>query len=561
MKWKFKTIMRCFLFLVTFSVVGGSVLYNTNISFRKTINNAFNIEDEFLKEDAPVEDITDKNVNVSNVGSILASMQEQMYEKDKSIQQLNAEIDEQNQTLTARNNEIVVLKNEKKDIESQLAEINSQLLASQNANAQLLEIKADLETRLTEKTTALENKVNEFEEAQQTILQLTEEKSALELEKIALEEESEQLRSDYEAYQDFIESVRGENQIVVTFDFNGTCFNTQLIEKGSKVAVLTPEDTEDVRFNHWTINGEQIDISSYEFIEDTQVIADVIQSKTINFEYNGEIIDTIKVFSGETISKDVVIPEDTNYLKFNNWTLNGEIVDLTTFVVSEDVTFVADLTEYFEVNFYNDTTLIETQFVADGTFATAPEETPVGTGVFKGWSLDKVDTIDVSALVITENINLYAIFETPIYELQQNFTTNGTLTSADFGQENLFENLAKAEVNASIKVSLTLKYTWNYTKKTMVGQTSNLKVTGSTDVIFTLSRSNSTVTPTVSNYTNGFDGLSVYIKSSSCYYSSSGLKIYFYVSKGVTSSGKFPSNTYILGDCVLELQSLTIEIV
>lgn len=143
MRWKNKLFLRIFVFIITFSVVGGSVLYNTNISFRKTINNAFNIEDEFLKEDAPVEDTTDKNVNVSNVGSILASMQEQMYEKDKSIQQLNAEIDEKNQTLTARNNEIVILKNEKKDIESQLAEINSQLLASQNANSQLLEIKAD----------------------------------------------------------------------------------------------------------------------------------------------------------------------------------------------------------------------------------------------------------------------------------------------------------------------------------------------------------------------------------------------------------------------------------
>lgn len=558
MRWKIKLIFRIFVFIITFSVVGGSVLYNTNISFRKTINNAFNIEDEFLKEDAPVEDTTDKNENVSNVGSILASMQEQMYEKDKSIQQLNAEIDEKNQTLIARNNEIVVLKNEKKDIESQLAEINSQLAASQNANAELLEIKADLETRLTEKATALENKITEFEAAQQTILQLTEEKSALELEKIALEEEAEQLRADYEAYQDFIESVRGENQIVVTFDFNGTCFNTQLIDKGSKVAVLTPEDTEDVRFNHWTINGEQIDISSYEFIEDTQVIANLTQSKTINFEYNGEIIDTIKVFSGETISKDVVIPEDTNYLKFNNWTLNGEIVDLTTFVVSEDVTFVADLTEYFEVNFYNDTTLIETQFIENGTFATLPEETPVGTGVFKGWSIDKIDTIDVSALVITENINLYAIFETPIYELQQNFITSGKIYSEDFGDATLLQRLADSGV--SFKLTWKLKVSYTYKSQAFMSSARTNSGSKVIEITKTIKKGSYNIS---ADETIRFQGLSIEFYTSDTYmfyFDGSCLEYKFYIADGTiqNSSG---TTTYTLTSSSLELSSLTLEIV
>ena len=96
---------------------------------------------------------------------------------------------------------------------------------------------------------------------------------------------------------------------------------------------------------------------------------------------------------------------------FNGWSVNEQIIDLTSYTLSCNTTFVADLTYTYNVNFIVDDEVYDSQAVVENNFANIPE-TPIKDGyIFEGWSLNKVDLIEnIESTSVAKNLTYYAIF-------------------------------------------------------------------------------------------------------------------------------------------------------
>ena len=83
---------------------------------------------------------------------------------------------------------------------------------------------------------------------------------------------------------------------------------------------------------------------------------------------------------------------------FEGWTLDGNnVVDLTTYTVTQNVTFTAKFTKLYSVIFkYEDTTL-KTDTIRSGNYATAPNAASTAYKVFNGWKVNGVSEYRITA--------------------------------------------------------------------------------------------------------------------------------------------------------------------
>ena len=136
---------------------------------------------------------------------------------------------------------------------------------------------------------------------------------------------------------------------------------------------------------------------------------DTENTAMVTFEFDGIAYDAQIVQIGSTTT--VADPVSTDYVKFNYWTVNGERVDLSTYTIQEDTTFIANCTYYYDVVFYVDGNIYNSQIIAENGVASIPNQ-PIKNGYrFLGWSFNNVDLVDLNTLEITKNISLSAIFE------------------------------------------------------------------------------------------------------------------------------------------------------
>ena len=63
------------------------------------------------------------------------------------------------------------------------------------------------------------------------------------------------LQTSVSYYENYIANLETENQVVATFEFNGSVYNVQILNKGGKAMVADPTSTEYVLFNGWTVDG------------------------------------------------------------------------------------------------------------------------------------------------------------------------------------------------------------------------------------------------------------------------------------------------------------------
>jgi len=139
-------------------------------------------------------------------------------------------------------------------------------------------------------------------------------------------------------------------------------------------------------------------ISSLE--SDTQVV--------VTFEFNNPVYNIQVLQVGAYAS--VTNPVSTDYIVFNGWKYNDEIVDISTFAVRQNTKFVADVTYKYAVNFEVDNVNYNSQIVEKGMLATIPTP-PVKDGYeFDGWSIDGKNIVSVDEQVITDDITFVAMF-------------------------------------------------------------------------------------------------------------------------------------------------------
>lgn len=203
---------------------------------------------------------------------------------------------------------------------------------------------------------------------------------------------------------------------------------TQTIEHGQAL-ILEDPTKEGYTFKGWSIDGETIvDLNNHAITTDTIITAVFeINTYTVTVDIDGQIT-THTVNYNETLTLDN--PSKEGYT-FKSWTINGQVVDLTSYMFTENASVLA----VFEINTYTVTIDIDgtqtSQQINHGEILTLENPTKSGYS-FIGWSQDGTNTVDLTNLQITEDTTIYALFEKDI-EYITDFTFEGNTLTAYTG--------------------------------------------------------------------------------------------------------------------------------
>lgn len=410
----------------------------------------------------------DYKTQVSNLTAQRENLQTQVDTLNSVKSNNEATIAELNRQIDTLNNRVIALQGEKDQNATQIESLNSQIANLQSLNTQLQttnELNLKTITGLNSQITSLTEQINDLN------YQIQNNSSSV----TALNNKIAELQKSVSYYEQYIASLESGEQVIATFEFAGSVYNIQVVNKNDIVTVTTPTSTAYVIFNGWTVNGEAVDLATYQITTNTKFVADVTYKYEVNFvvdeeNYNNQIIvknekanvpaDPTKagyVFDGWTLDGKTVVDvanysiaqntnfvakfsklysvifkyEDTTistqtikngnlanavettstvYKVFNGWKVNNAIVDITTYKITADTVFVADITYKYDVKFMVEGAEYNAQLIEKNAYATLPE-TPVKTNYrFVGWTINGTDAVDVNNIAITENTTFTAMF-------------------------------------------------------------------------------------------------------------------------------------------------------
>ncbi len=344
-------------------------------------------------------EVNSLNNSIKDCQGQITTLTEQKTALETQVETLNtiktsneATISDLNGQIAALNNQVLSLQANKDENARQIANLNEQISNLQTLNAQLQETN-ELNTRtingLNAQIVSLNNQIADLTLQSQNNSAVV---NALNV-KIA------ELQKSVSYYEQYLGTLESGEQVVATFEFDGSVYNIQVVNKNSLLTVTEPQSSAYVIFNGWTVDGEPIDLATYRITANTKIVADVTHKYEVNFMVEGEN------HNSQIVLKDgkVTIPANPtkNGYVFDGWTLDGNsVVNLTTYTVTQNVTFTAKFTKLYSVIFkYEDTTL-KTDTVKSGQYATAPTAASTAYKVFNGWKVNGVMK-DVSEYRIT----------------------------------------------------------------------------------------------------------------------------------------------------------------
>lgn len=301
-------------------------------------------------------------------------------------------ITELNGQIAELSTQILTLQGNKDENERQIAALTEQLTNLQNLNTQLQEnnaLNAKTINGLNAQIASLNNQIADL------TLQTQNNSSVVN----ALNAKIAELQKSVSYYEQYLSTLESGEQVVATFEFDGSVYNIQVVNKNSLLTVATPPSTAYVIFNGWTVDGEPIDLATYRITANTKIVADVTHKYEVNFMVDGENYHNEIVLKNANVTPPAA-PTKNGYV-FEGWTIDGNTpVNLTTYTVTQNVTFTAKFTKQYSVVFkYEDTTL-KNETVKSGNYATAPETNSTAYKVFNGWKVNGV-AVNVSEYRIT----------------------------------------------------------------------------------------------------------------------------------------------------------------
>ncbi len=313
-------------------------------------------------------------------------------DNERTISELNRQIEN-------LSNQVIVLQGNATENATQIETLNNQITNLQSINSQLQstnELNTQTINNLNAQNTALINRITEITyqlENHSTIV-------------ASLNTKIAELQQSVQYYEQFIKTLEQGEQVIATFEFNGSVYNIQVVNKNSILTVTTPESTEYVIFNGWTIDGEIIDLATFRISENTRIIANITLKFDIKFMANGESIQNSNMLKDSKITPPTA-PIKSGYV-FDGWTIDGtNIINFDTYKVSQNVTFTAKYTKQYLVKFEYDGTIISNQQVKAGNFAIPPETISTNYKVFNGWKINNI-LVDIANYKINDDIKFVA---------------------------------------------------------------------------------------------------------------------------------------------------------
>lgn len=401
----------------------------TGVYTQEDLNNAYN--------DGYDKALTDKD----EYDALINGYRDTITNQTDEISQLNSQINVLNSNNKDYAAQITSLENQKKNLEEQVLNLttiktnNESMIADLNSEITLLNKEIDeleasgsnKEAEIVQKNIQIQNLQNTINQLQKTnelnvntitnlnnqIASLNSQISDMTLQiqnnsssVTVLNAKITELEKSVAYYEEYIANLESGEQVVATFEFNGSVYNIQVVNKNDIVSVTTPTSTDYVIFNYWTVNGERIDLSTYPITSNVKIIANVTYKYDVTFTVDNE------VYNSQVIVKNgiVTLPENPSkdgYV-FEGWTTNGvDIVDPISTPVTQKTTYVAKFTKLHTVTFVYEDLTKDTQIVKNGNSASNVSVDSTTYKVFNGWTLNGI-IVDVATQKIVADTTFVA---------------------------------------------------------------------------------------------------------------------------------------------------------
>lgn len=394
-------------------------------SYRDTITTQNDLISQYASE------ATALNNSIRDYQGQINTLNEQKTALETQIETLNTIKTSNETTISELNGQIATLSNEVLNLQANKDEnantinaLNSQIANLQSLNTQLQETN-EMNNRtinaLNSQIVSLNNQISEL------TLQMQNNSATVN----ALNVKIAELQKSVSYYEQYLGTLENGEQVVATFEFDGSVYNIQIVNKNSTLSVTTPTSTAYVIFNGWTVNGEPIDLATFRITTNTKIVADVTHKYEVTFMADGVN------HNSQIVLKDAKVTVPTNPTKngyvFEGWTLDGNnVVNLANYPITQNTTFTAKFTRLYSVVFkYEDTTL-KNDTVKSGNYATAPTPTSTAYKVFNGWKVNG-SAVNVSEYRITAD----TVFVADItYKYDVKFMADGKVHNTQIIEKN-----------------------------------------------------------------------------------------------------------------------------
>ena len=366
------------------------------VKYYKSLVDEYYIQVNTLNDEITVLTKTknDYETQLSNMESQKNNLQTQVDNLTTIKTNNETTIESLNNQITNLQKQVTNLTNSGEDKSEQITNLNSQITTLQNTVAQLQTTNDMNVATITSLNTQITNLNSQ-------ITNLTEQSQNSQSRINALNNKINELQASVTYYENYIKSLENGEQVVATFEFDGSVYNIQIVNKGSKLSVTTPTSTTYKIFNGWTVNGSAIDLSTYTITTNTKIVADVTYKYDVKFKVDDTIYDS------QIITKNNCATLPTNPTKdgyeFDGWSINGVdvISNITSTQVTENTTYIAVFTKLHTVKYMYEDIVKSTQTIRNGEFSTAPTIESTTYKVFNGWKVNG-ESID--------NLATYKIF-------------------------------------------------------------------------------------------------------------------------------------------------------
>lgn len=337
--------------------------------------------------------VTNLESQKSNLQSQVNNLTTIKSNNEETITQLNSQI-------TTLQKEVAELEKDNENKDTTIEQKNSQIASLQATVSQLQrtnELNNDTITSLNNQIASLNSQISDM------TMQIQNNSSNV----TALNNKIAELEKSVSYYEQYIANLENGEQVVATFEFDGSVYNIQVVNKNSTVSVVNPTSTDYLIFNYWTVGGERIDLSTYQITTNTKIVANV----TYKYDVKFMVDDT--VYNSQFVVKNGYATIPTNPIKggyeFDGWTTNGVdiISNINTTMVTQNTTYVAKFTKLHTVTFMYEDTIKEIQTVRNGEYPTNISVDNTEYKIFNGWKLN--DTIvDITSQKIVADTTFVA---------------------------------------------------------------------------------------------------------------------------------------------------------
>lgn len=330
-------------------------------------------------------------------------------DNENTIADLNSQISDLQKQVTILTNNGVNKAEQIEQLNTQIANLQNTVSQLQTTNDMNLQTITSLNTQIANLNTQISDMTMQ---SQNSTSQIN-----------ALNNRINELQESINYYESYIASLETSEQVVATFEFDGSVYNIQIVNKGAKVSVVDPTSTDYVIFNYWTVDGEQIDLATYTLSTNTKIIANVTYKYDVKF-----VVDNAN-YDSQVIIKDGYVTVPSNPTKdgyeFDGWTLNGVdvISNINTTAVTQNITYTAKFTKLHTVTFVVDGETVDTQIVRNGNYVTTiPSVDSTDNKTFNYWTVNNT-YVDLTQYPIVGDVIITAYFT---YSYNVNFMVNNS---------------------------------------------------------------------------------------------------------------------------------------